>query len=178
MNGRNVITGRDLHNKLKVYLRFLGPRFLRWLTRFWMPLGKRVVVMGGGVQGCQLAELLVKRGRMVTVVDTTKEIGYGLLETLVKPYLLNWLIEKRVSMMPGAKYEEITDKGLTITTNEGERETLEADTIVTVLPLLPDTELLKSIGGSVSEFYAIGDCREPNRIIDAIADGSRIARGI
>jgi hypothetical protein len=44
----NVVTSRDLHRKLKIYLKFFGPRVLRWLTTFWMPLGKRVVIMGGG----------------------------------------------------------------------------------------------------------------------------------
>ncbi len=176
INGRNVITGRDLHNKLKIYLRFFGPRFLRWLTRFWMPLGKRVVIMGGGVHGCQVAEFLVKRGRKVTLVETAPEIGDGLLETLVKPRLLMWLAEKGVTMMTGVKYEEVTQKGLMITTKEGKRQTLEADTILTAIPLLPNTEFLKNIEGGGFEFFAIGDCREPNMIIDAIADGWHIAQ--
>ena len=174
----NVVTGRDLHNKLKIYSRFFGPRFLRWLTNIWMPLGKRVVIMGGGVQGCQVAEFFIKRGRKVTIIDTAKEIGNGLLETLVKPHLLNWLAEKGVTMMTEVKYEEITSKGLTITTKEGKRQTIEADTIVTAMPLQPSTELFKKLSGCAPEIYAIGDCKEPNMIIDAIADGSRIGRTI
>jgi 2,4-dienoyl-CoA reductase (NADPH2) len=178
INRPNVMTSGDLHRKLKTYLRLFGPRMLRWLTKFWMPLGKRVVIMGGGVQGCQVAEFLVKRGRKVIIVDTVKEIGYGLLETLVKPHLLNWLAEKGVAMMTEVKYGEITDKGLTITTKEGKRQTIEADTIVTAIPLQTNTEFLKGLEGSAPEVYAIGDCKEPNMIIDAIADGSRIARSI
>jgi pyruvate/2-oxoglutarate dehydrogenase complex dihydrolipoamide dehydrogenase (E3) component len=173
-----VVTGRDLHNELKIYSRFFGPRFLRWLTNIWMPLGKRVVIMGGGVQGCQVAEFLVKRGREVIIVDIAKEIGIGLLETLVKPHLLMWLAEKGVTMMTEVKYEEITSKGLTITTKEGKRQTIEADTIVTAMPLQPSTELFKKLSGCAPEIYAIGDCKEPNMIIDAIADGSRIGRTI
>jgi len=178
ISSSNVVTSRDLHRKLKTYLKLFGPRMLRWLTKFWMPLGKRVVIMGGGVQGCQVAGFLVKQGRKVIIVDTVKEIGYGLLETLVKPHLLNWLAEKEVVVMTEVKYEEITDKGLTITTKEGKRQTIEADTIVTVMPLQPSTELLKKLEGGAPEIYAIGDCREPNMIIDAIADGSRIAHTI
>jgi 2,4-dienoyl-CoA reductase (NADPH2) len=178
INRPNVMTSRDLQRKLKTYLKFFGPKTLRWLTKIWMPLGKRVVIMGGGVQGCQVAEFLVKRGREVTIVDTAKEIGYGLLETLVKPHLLNWLAEKGVVMMTEVKFEEITDKGLVVTTKEGKRQTIEADTIVTAMPLQPSTDLLKKLEGSAPEVYAIGDCKEPNMIIDAIADGSRIARAI
>jgi 2,4-dienoyl-CoA reductase (NADPH2) len=175
INRRTVITGRDLHRKLKFYLRFFGPRFLSLLTKFWMPLGKRVVIMGGGIHGCQTAAFLVKRGRKVTIVETGKEIGDGLLEVLVKPHLLMWLADKGVTMVAKAKYVKITDKGLTIT-RKGKRQTIEADTIVTAMPLRPNTELLKGLKGSVPEVYVIGDCAEPHLIIDAIADGSRIAR--
>lgn len=114
----------------------------------------------------------------MTIVDTAKETGDGLLETFVKPHLLIWLDGKGVTMMPGVKYEEITDKGLTITTKGGKKQTIEADTIVTAMPLLPNTELLKSLDGIVPEVYAICDCREPHLIVDAIAEGSRIARAI
>jgi 2,4-dienoyl-CoA reductase (NADPH2) len=76
------------------------------------------------------------------------------------------------------KYEEITDKGLVVTTREGERKTLEADTILTALPLLPKADLRKSLEGKVPEVYQIGDCRESGFIHNAIADGSRIARMI
>jgi 2,4-dienoyl-CoA reductase (NADPH2) len=178
INRRNVVTSKALHRQLKNFLRFFSPRALRWLTNFWMPVGKKVVIMGGNIQGCQTAEFLVKRGRKVTIVDTADEIGDGLLEVFVKPHLLLWLEKKGVTMLPGVKYEKITDKGLTITTKEGKRKTIVADSIVTALPLLPNTALGKSLKGKVSEIYPIGDCKEPHLILNAIADGSRVARAI
>jgi hypothetical protein len=54
----------------------------------------------------------------------------------------------------------------------------EFDTIVTALPLLPNAELLKSLEGNAPEIYNIGDCKEPNLTVNAIADGARIARTI
>ncbi len=176
INRKNVLTRQALHSRVKGYLRFFSPRTLRRLTGIWLPVGKRVVIMGGDVQGCQTAEFLVKRGRKVTIVETGKEIGSHVLETLVRPQLLNWLAEKGVTMLTEVKFEEITDKGLTITAKDGKKQTIEADTIVTALPLLPDTALLKSLDSIVPEIHSIGDCREPALIADAIADGSRIGR--
>ena len=173
-----VVTSKALHRQLKSYMRFIPPRLLRPLTKAWMPLGKRVVIMGGDLQGCQTAEFLVRRGRKVTIVDTAEEIGEGLLNVYVKPHLLDWLEARGVTMLSGVKYEEITDHGLTITTKEGKKQTLEADTIVTALPLLPNTGLLQSLKGSAPEVHTIGDCREPRLIVDAVADGSRIARAL
>lgn len=178
INSRKVVTGKSLHRQLKGYLKFIPPRLLRALTRIWMPIGRRVVIMGAGIQGCQTAYFLVQRGRKVTIVDTSEEIGDGLLEILIRPHLLNWMDEKGVAIYAGVEYEAVTDRGLTITNREGKKETIEADTIVTALPMLPNTELVKGLEGIAPEIYAIGDCREPHLVVNAIADGSRIARAI
>ena len=80
--------------------------------------------------------------------------------------------------MTEVRYEEITYKGLTIITKEGERQTIATDTIISAIPLIPNTELLKSLEGKVPEIHAVGDCMEPRLILDAIADGSHIAHVI
>jgi 2,4-dienoyl-CoA reductase (NADPH2) len=178
INKRHVLTSEVLHRQLKGYLRFIPPRILRQMTKVWLPIGRRVVIMGGSIQGCQTAEFLVERGRKVTIVDTAEEIGEGLLDVYIKPHLLNWLYEKGVTILPGVSYEEITDTGLTIRTKEGEKETIEADTIVTALPMLPNIELLDELDGLVPEVLPIGDCKDPQLVVNAVADGSRIAREI
>jgi len=177
INKHNVVSNIDLHNTLKIYLRFLGPRVLRWLTRFWMPLGKRVVIIGGAMHGCQLAEFLVKRGRKVTIVDTAEELGEGLVPER-KTRLFVWFRIKGVTLISGAKLEEVTDKGLTITTKEGNRQTIEADNIVPAMPLAPNERLSKSIAGQVPETYLIGDCKDPGLIPDATAAGWQIGNNI
>lgn len=175
---RNVIGNAALHSRLKFLLRFLRPKTLRWLTRFYLPIGKRVVVIGGGIQGCELAEFLARRGRKVTIVEKADTLGEGMVDVIMA-YLFTWFRQKGVTMLSGVKeYVEITDKGLTLITSEGERQTIEADSIVPALPLMPDTELLESLEGKVPEIHAVGDCREPLLIVDAVADGSRTARAI
>ena len=109
-----------------------------------MPIGKRVVIIGGDIQGVELAEFLVKSGRKVTVVDTAEAMGAGLTEWH-KVHLSEWLASRGATMLPGVKYEEITDKGLVIITREGQRLTLEAGTIVPSVPMKPNTGLLRSI---------------------------------
>jgi 2,4-dienoyl-CoA reductase (NADPH2) len=175
-DGHNVVTGRDLHKKLRAYLAFFGPKLLRWLTNFYLPLGKEIVIVGGALHGCQVAEFLIKRGRKVTIVESAEQIGEGLPDILIKPYLLNWLREKGATLIAGVRYERITEKGIVVTTREGKRQALEADTVLVATPLLPNAELEKSLEGSAPEVYFIGDSKAPNMIIDAIADGSRIGR--
>ena len=174
----NVVIGGDLHRRLKSFLRFLGPVVLRWLTKFYLPIGKRVVIIGGDIQGCELGEFLAWRGRKVTIVDKSETIGKGMVDVL-QAYLFRWFRIKGVVMIGGVKeYVEITDKGLTIINKEGQKQTIEADTIIPALPLTPDTSLYESLKGKVPEVYAAGDCQEPLLIADAISAGMEMARGV
>ena len=81
------------------------------------------MIIGGAIQGCQLAEFLVKRGRKVTIVDTEEELGQGLAPER-KNRLFLWFNKKGVTLVPGVKLQEITAKGLTVITKEGKRETI------------------------------------------------------
>jgi 2,4-dienoyl-CoA reductase (NADPH2) len=174
----NVISGGELHKRLKFFLRFFGPDTLRWLTQFYMPIGKKVVIIGGGIQGCELAEYLTKRGRQVTIVDTEEVLGQGLVPTMAE-HLFTWFERKGVPLIAGVrKFEEITDKGLTIIDKEGARRTIEADTVVPALPLRPNMALLEAVKGKVPEVYAIGDCKAPQLIVDAIGAGLGTAREV
>ena len=76
------------------------------------------------------------------------------------------------------KLEEVTDKGLVITDKDGQKRLLEANTIITALPLKPNTELYDQVKDSAPEAYLIGDSKEPGLVVDAIAAGAAVARAI
>jgi 2,4-dienoyl-CoA reductase (NADPH2) len=177
INNPKVMSPVKLHRQLKFFLRYLNPRVIRRLTRFYLPVGKRVVIIGGGINGCELAEFLVKRGRQVTIVDSAEVLGEGLINHL-KNQLFWWFNRKGVNLLPGVKPVEITDKGLIVLTREGYRRTLKADSIIPAMPLKPNSEMLNDLKGKVKEVYAIGDCLEPHLIVDAIAGGYRTGRSL
>ena len=182
INSSKVLTSERLHHMLKFCLKFAGPRFLRWLMRLFTPviLGRDVVIIGGRLHGCQTAEFLARCGRNVTIVDTCsdEQIGQGLLETFMKPRLLLWLDEHGVRIISEAKYEEINSTGLVITAKDGSKKTLRADTIMTAMPMLPDIDFFNRFRDTAGEIYPVGDTRYPGYIVDAVEDGSRIAREI
>ena len=178
ISGRNVVSGAALHHILKVFLKFLGPKSLRRLSAFYMPLGKRVIIIGGAIQGCELAEFLTKRGRKVTIVEKAETLGEG-MTNIMREHLLMWFEKKGVSTIAGVReYVEITDRGLAVITKDGSRLTIEADTVVPALPLMPDTGLAERLKGKVPEVYAIGDCSKPLQIADAIGSATRTARSV
>jgi pyruvate/2-oxoglutarate dehydrogenase complex dihydrolipoamide dehydrogenase (E3) component len=132
-----------------------------------------VIVIGSTIIGCELAEFLTKRRRKVTIVHMDDELGAGMIKD-DRLRLIPWLEKKGTTIFTGATYHEITEQGLVITTREGKKKTLEADTIVVALPLLPDTNTTKSLEGKARETYTIGDSREPQMMPQAVADGARI----
>jgi 2,4-dienoyl-CoA reductase (NADPH2) len=178
INGRNVLSVPDLHRRVKGFLHFFGPRVLRFLTKFYLPVGKKVIVMGGALQGGEITEFLVKRGRHVTWIDTADTLEDERLPKVRTLRLFKWLAIQGVTMITKVTYEKITDNGLTITTKDGKRQHLEADSIIPLVPWQPNTELVKSLKRHVPEVYSIGDCKEPRLILDAIGEGFRVARNL
>jgi NADPH-dependent 2,4-dienoyl-CoA reductase/sulfur reductase-like enzyme len=175
IDNKRVIDNARLHRQLKFYLGIFGPKLLSQLTKLWMPIGKTVLIIGGGLEGCQLAEFLVKRGRKVTIVDAADQLGKGLLSD-DPDRLFKWFAKKGVETISKAHYERITDEGLVITGTNGKSRTIPADTIITALPLQPTVDLENTLRGKVAEVHRIGDSREAGYMYDAIADGSRIGR--
>jgi 2,4-dienoyl-CoA reductase (NADPH2) len=177
IDGRNVIRSSDLYGTLRFYLKIFGPKRLRDLTRFWMPVGKTAVIIGGGIQGCQLGEYLVKRGRRVTIVDTEGELGKGMYPER-RTRLFYWFDKKGVTLIADAKLVEITKRGLTIVSKEGATRLLEADNVICALPFAANAGLMEDLKGKVPEIYAIGDCENPGLIPDATSAGWRVANAI
>ncbi|MBI4334522.1 MAG: hypothetical protein HY673_24970 [Chloroflexi bacterium] len=81
------------------------------------------------------------------------------------------LKKRDCTLLSGVKLEEITDRGLVIVTREGERRTLEADSVVPALPLGPNAGLFESLKGKIPEIYPIGGSRQPHLILEAVSEG-------
>ena len=139
--------------------------------------GDRVVVVGGALVGCEIAEFLADQGKKVTVTRRGPEMAaeVGLSN---RDFLLNRLVAKGITLLPGIKYLEITLQGLVITTAEGESKTIAADTIVLAAGSVPENKLYEALSGGTAEIHRIGDCVKPRTIRDAIAEGFRIGAQI
>jgi 2,4-dienoyl-CoA reductase (NADPH2) len=157
----------------------LGPKLTNWGSRIWMPVGKRVVVMGGEHHGCEIAEWLVKHGRKVTIVHTGDKFAEGMtVDDQLR--LFPWFEEKGVKLYGGARYEEVTEKGLVITTKDRKKITIEADTVMPSLFIKQNLDMEARLMGKVPEVYTVGSCvkPEPDLMVDAIAAGARVGHQI
>jgi 2,4-dienoyl-CoA reductase-like NADH-dependent reductase (Old Yellow Enzyme family)/thioredoxin reductase len=197
IDGKNVFNGDDLRlllrgklgNEISTRLSFwqkavlntgrfffsplFRPRYIRSLSRFWMPLGKRVVVLGGGMVGCELADFLAERNRKVTIVEDSDQLAPE-MALPAKWIILDMLEKKGVDLITGAKCEEISSGGVSLLNSKGERLNINADTIIVASGTGPDPEIMKEFQDTAPEIYLAGDCHKLGYIKDAVADGARI----
>jgi len=140
-------------------------------------VGKKVVIIGGAIQGCQLSEFLIKRGRNVTIIEEGEELGEWLVPER-KIRLFYWFDQKGIERLTGVKLVKFTKQGVTIETKEGKTRLLECKTIIPVLPFSPNKEIAEKAKGKVAEIYTIGDCDSPAVIPDATKAGWNLGNSL
>jgi len=137
-------------------------------------VGEKVVIIGGGLVGCETAEFLADQGKQVTVVEMLDDIAID-VGSLNRALLLDRMAEKKIAVLTKSKVREITADGLVIEKEEGTEEITGIDTVVVAVGSRPRNNLLKSLEGQDIPVYAIGDCVKPRKIIEAIHEGFRRA---
>lgn len=109
---------------------------LQSLSRLWMPLGKRVVIIGGGLVGLELAEFLLARGREVTVLEPGTHPGTEL------PIVRRWRVFEAVrahgKLQLQAQVQRIERKQVVWLDRKGQEQRTDADSVVLALGAEPD----------------------------------------
>ena len=145
---------------------------------------RRVLIVGGGLTGCETADFLAlptdnmaAAPTEVTLLELREEIA---LDSMAEPrhLLLERLREKRVHVIVRARVKEILDDGV-VFERDGQEETLrDFEYVILAMGVKPVDTLSKQIEGKVPEVYVIGDATQPRRALDATAGGAEIGRRI
>jgi len=139
--------------------------------------GKRVLVAGGGLIGCEAADFLASRGKEVTVVEMLPGVASDAVVWL-RLLLRQRLDQAGVVVLASTTVVEFTGGGAVLE-REGQREELTAiDTIVLALGVESSDGLVESLRGRVPLVRAIGDARSRGRAREAISAGADVGRMI
>jgi predicted NAD/FAD-dependent oxidoreductase len=87
------------------------------LSKLWMPLGRRVVIVGGGLVGLELAEFLIARGREVTVLEPSDKPGREL--AVVRRWRVLDAVKTHGTLQRQAQVSEITRKAVHLDRRSG-----------------------------------------------------------
>jgi len=140
-------------------------------------MGKRIVVVGGGIVGCEVACFLMSQGKAVTFL-ARKGKFWDHVGRSKKWYLQPRFKSAGMEMIPFLNIEEIFPKGIKIVDIDGKSRYIEGDHIVIDVGTEKNTGLYEEIKAENIEAYLIGDSKEPNSMLNAIHEGSAVARSI
>ena len=147
------------------------------LSKLWMPLGKRVVVVGAGLVGLELAEFLLNRGREVTVLDPGTHPGTEL--PIVRRWRVYDAVKNHGKLLMQANVTRIDRKEVVWTDKKGEEYRTPADSVVLAIGAEADStvaDLLQSI--TQIPVRRIGDCNDLGYIEGAMHSGNAAGREV
>ena len=144
----------------------------------------KVLIIGGGMVGCELADALANPGYdqtagslEVTIVEMLRDIGLDIIPQ-TRMLLVPRLKEKGVKVITSATVKEILEDGVVII-RDGKEETIRGmDHILLACGARSVDTLSERIKDLVTEVYVIGDAKKPRKALEAIAEAAEIAREI
>lgn len=142
------------------------------------PRNQKVVIIGGGMVGCEVAEFLAERNNSVTILEILPTMASD-MEPLNRKGLMDSLTDKGITMMTKRNVVEISDRQVVTTDSKGsDSQYIETDWVILAVGSKPARTLKDILEGKTAKLYTVGDCVEPRRIMDAVYEGSLVARKI
>lgn len=135
--------------------------------------GQKVVIIGGGQLGLEVAEFLGERGKKVTIVEMTSDIGVGMPSQTKMPLLFS-LENYGVEILTLTTAENIIRDGIEISQGV-EKKVISADTVVLAVGYKPNQILMENFKETAPKVYFVGNCVQPGNIIDAVNQGFEVA---
>lgn len=136
-------------------------------------VGKKVVVIGGGLVGTETALDLAENGHSVTLVEMLPKIMKDVAVTDFLAYSER-IAKTDMRVLTGTRLEEVLDNGVRVSSKKGE-ETIEADTVILALGLRAEQGLYDELTAAGKEAYLVGDAVKAGKIFDAIHTAYRVA---
>ena len=140
-------------------------------------IGKNVVMIGGGLVGCETALHLAKTGHRVVIIELLKRLAnesFGMYREALMLEMEKLGIIGKIK----TRCYEITTKGVCVANDSDAREFIGADTIVYALGMKPNsTAVLRDAAGKLQILEA-GDCIKPAKVGDAVKGGFVAAMSI
>ena len=147
---------------------------IRTLSKTWMPVGRRVVVIGGGLVGLELAEFLAERGRKVTVLEEGPHLGLP----MAMPRRWTAVIKATkhgVVLVRDATVVSIDKVSVRYRVGEDEFE-VRGDSVVVASQVEPDVQLAELLSDLGIRVQVVGDALNIGYIEGAIHTANRVAR--
>ncbi len=138
--------------------------------------GQKVVVIGGGTTGCEVADYLLPRGNQVTILEAGSSMAAE-MERKNRRALMTSLEDAGVEKRNGARVVEIMPDSVRIEV-AGVEEQLPVDWVVWATGFKPQNELFSIVQEEVPFVFLIGDALKVRGFKEAILEGEMLGNTI
>lgn len=139
-------------------------------------VGNEVVVLGGGLAGCEAAIHLAQEGKKVTIVEMRDELAPD-ANVRHRPLLLKQ-IEGLVNVRTGLKGMEVTPEGVICQDREGQQHLVKGSSVICALGQRARTDVVEALRDTAPYVAVIGDCAKVSTITNAVYQGYHAALDI
>jgi 2,4-dienoyl-CoA reductase-like NADH-dependent reductase (Old Yellow Enzyme family)/thioredoxin reductase len=137
-------------------------------------LGRRILVVGGGGIGAEMADYLSEEGKEVTLIEMREGIALDLVGHL-QHFLNTRLKTKGVQILTSTKVIRFGKKAVWVEDPQGARKLEDFDTIVIALGSAANDELLGPIKDKITNIHVIGDASRPRELMEVLLEGEEVA---
>lgn len=142
-----------------------------------VPLGEKVVIIGGGHVGCEVAmELALNKGRRVTIIEMNDEIlkSSPPVPTPVKMCLTDMVDYYNVEVKTSSTVQEVCDGYVLVKHNDGSVERVDADNVVLAAGFKANPSIARELYGLGAEVYEIGNGLPTANVLQATSEAYEI----
>ena len=137
----------------------------------------KVVILGGGLVGCETAAHLGRLGKDVTIVEIRDDIALD-ADIFYRTAVKVDLNKNHVKIKTATSGVSITEEGLYVRNAEGNEELIPAQKIISAVGYYADYSLYEKLYRTTPIVHVIGDCRRPGKVMNEISDGYYMAMDI
>jgi len=132
-------------------------------------VGKKPVIIGGGMVGCEVAVYLAQKGKKVTIIEMLPRVLNDMVHVHAnREMLLKMLQESDITILTNIALDEVTESGVRVVDKNFNKREIPADSVIVATGLTPQDNLYQVLWEKVDQVYHIGDCVTPGRIMDAV----------
>jgi len=134
-----------------------------------LPQGSRMLVMGGGLIGCEAALYLAQNGKKVTITTRREagKLGGDISDRSNRRMLLQMIDSGDIEVLSGTIPVRF-ENGVVVARQSGTERTIEADRLIFSGRLMPRNGLAAELEGKVAHLISVGDCVKPDTIMQAV----------
>jgi pyruvate/2-oxoglutarate dehydrogenase complex dihydrolipoamide dehydrogenase (E3) component len=132
-------------------------------------LGQNIVIIGGGLVGCEEGLYLAMQGKSVTIIEMKDELAKDANFLHWKALMLE--LEKYTETLTGITVTEIRPNGVSTVKKDGEEILLNADSVILATGMKPRHSEAEIFRECAPEYISIGDCVKPEKVQEAIQSG-------